>query len=273
MLCTECDSICLPVEEGYTCPKCGASFEQSFLPLIVETVEPATKARKEVKMKNILVTQTNISSVPIDWLCARYQRLKRRRKFDNQQDLNEMELIENYLQEIGKAELIGFFTSYEQMEMDIPVAMRQQYAPIVEHRLKEHYRHCQRKVWIEAAIPKANANLRAEPTKLTATYGNLAGVTGGGGIHNPIEASFIRAVEKIERLEQELVEIEERMEPMQKALLELDFEQLSLIEAKYFCREEPIDDTLINSFGWGRQKYYTVKKTALITLATTLKVI
>ncbi|RRJ63251.1 hypothetical protein EHV15_10215 [Paenibacillus oralis] len=74
-------------------------------------------------------------------------------------------------------------------------------------------------------------------------------------------------------MEQELQDLEERMYPMQKALLELDFEQLSLVEAKYFCREEPIDDALINSFGWGRQKYYTVKKTALITLATTLRVI
>lgn len=224
-------------------------------------------------MKNILVTQTNISSVPIDWLCARYQRLKRRRKNGNPQEIKEMELIEKYLENIGKAELIGLYTTVEQLEMDIPVAMRQQYAPIVEHRLREHYRHGQRKAWIEGMIPQATANLRAEPTKLTATYGNLAGVTGGGGIHNPIEASFMRAVEKIERLEQELRDLDERMHPMQKALLELDFEQQSLVEAKYFCREEPIDDALINSFGWGRQKYYTVKKTALITLATSLKVI
>ncbi|WP_110931589.1 hypothetical protein [Paenibacillus bouchesdurhonensis] len=55
-----------------------------------------------------------------------------------------------------KLELIGIgkysdSEDVKQLELDIPVALREQYQLIVEHRLKDHYQRMKRKNWLEAA--------------------------------------------------------------------------------------------------------------------------
>ncbi|MOA42676.1 hypothetical protein D3C78_1647460 [compost metagenome] len=63
------------------------------------------------------------------------------------------------------------------------------------------------------------------------------------------------------------------MYPLQKALQQLSYEQLQLVQAMYFVREKPKNDNLIETFGWGRQKFFDIKKTALIVLAESLRIV
>ncbi|WNS43864.1 hypothetical protein [Paenibacillus sp. MMS20-IR301] len=102
----------------------------------------------------------------------------------------------------------------------------------------------------------------------------LTGISIRSGIpHSSTEQAVMSMYDKAERLQDEIWEVEDQLYPMEKALRSLDPDQLMLIEVKYFCREEELDDYLMNEFNWYRAKYYQVKKTALILLAQSLRII
>lgn len=281
MICTFCGTNCTYRKDTtYECPTCGIIYHQAELELqdlidipVPDTVpnpktESLNQREEDDPMRSIQVTRTNIKFVSIDWLCVRYNKLRKKSLTPDVE--REMLLIEEHLKLEGKAELVGIFDSIEQLEMDIPVVMKDQYVPIVEELLKEHRHLKKRKEWLENSIPLL---VQPEIPSMTAGYGNITGVTGGGQFGSSIEQSVIRSVERTERKEAELREIESKMHPMEKALQELYPDQLQVIEAKYFPREEPKDEYLINKFTWSRTRYYEVKKAALIRLACSLKII
>lgn len=281
MICTYCGTNCMCKEDmSYECPNCDIVYQQAeleFKELVELSVHNTpipnalTQREEDDPMRSIQVTTTNIKFVSIDWLCVRYNKLRKQSLTSDVE--REMLLIEEHLKSQGKAELVGVFDSAEQLEMDIPVVMKEQYVPIVEELLKEHSHLQNRKNWLENCIPVAKVKSQPDIPNMVAGYGNVTGVTGGGEFRSSVEQSVIRSMERVERMEAELHEIESKMHPMEKALQELYPDQLQVIESKYFPREEPKDEYLISKFTWSRTRYYEVKKAALIRLACSLKII
>ncbi|WNS43863.1 hypothetical protein [Paenibacillus sp. MMS20-IR301] len=98
-------------------------------------------------MKNFQVTELNISLVPVDWLFARYQKLKKSVKITATVK-QELKIIKEYLKKTGKSSARAYDEELEQIEMNIPVAIRQQYVSIVEYRLKQYYQANNRINWL-----------------------------------------------------------------------------------------------------------------------------
>lgn len=94
-----------------------------------------------------------------------------------------------------------------------------------------------------------------------------------GGVSSPIEDAVMRPFSRAEKIKEELMNVEDRLYDMAHALSELTEPQLSLVSAKYLVRREPKDDQLMSVLGFGRQKYYEIKKTSLIRIAQELSVI
>ncbi|MBA9086528.1 hypothetical protein FHR92_003006 [Fontibacillus solani] len=277
MICPNCDHYCKPISEvTFRCGFCFKEYEQAELPLFIEMNSKVTRKISTLKggegdLRNLLVTEKNVRQVPIEWLCVRYSKIRKQLKVQTTPELvREIKIIVDYLDEINKSNLIEkhHFTETEQLEMDIPIALQKQYVPIVEYRLQEFYRMMQRKQWIECEIE----NSQTQSGRITASYGNISGVA-VGGIGSRTEDAVVRHYERIERFQQELSQIEEAMYPLQKALQQLSYEQLQLVQAMYFVREKPKNDILIETFGWGRQKFFDIKKTALIVLAESLRIV
>ncbi|ULO07161.1 hypothetical protein H1230_30200 [Paenibacillus sp. 19GGS1-52] len=222
-------------------------------------------------MKNFQVTELNISSVPVDWLYARYQRLQKGSKNKPSPALlQELEIIKRYLDKSGKSTCNEFQSpEVEQIELNIPIAIRQQYVSIVEYRLKEYYQLTKRKKWLEIEVRQ----LRPHEPKVTAAYDPTGVSARSGFAKSSTEQAVMNMFEKADKLEDELWEVEGQMYPVERALRSLNYEQLMLIESKYFCREEALDDYLMIKFNWYRAKYYSVKKTALILLAQSLRIV
>lgn len=268
-------------EDSFICENCGKRYEQMLLPFdcVVESKPKDKSEKKEGKpIKSIQVTKTNVSSIPVEWLYPRYLKLHKQMRTNGRPSIiREAEVIENHLKQLGKGDLIAGYedtsSTADQLEFAIPYTIRQQYQPIIEYRLKEYYTLLERKKMIECELPHVKNMRNIGATKVTASYGNLAGSSGGGLVESPIEKLFIRNDERVERMEQELSEIEEQLYPMHQALMKLTSEQLELIKKKFLVREEPIDYDLIIEGSWGRQKFYEIKTTALIRIAQVLKVI
>lgn len=221
-------------------------------------------------MKNFQVTELNISLVPVDWLFARYQKLKKSVKTTTSPAVQqELIIIKEHLEKTGKSSVSSCDEEVEQIEMNIPVAIRQQYVSIVEYRLKQYYQANKRKHWLDVELQK----VKPKEPKVTAGM-ELTGVSGRSGLpHSSTEHAVMSMFDRAERLQDEIWEVEDQLYPMEKAMRCLDPDQLMLIEAKYFCREEALDEYLMNNFNWYRAKYYQVKKTALILLAQSLRII
>ncbi|MEC0167398.1 hypothetical protein [Paenibacillus graminis] len=214
--------------------------------------------------KSFIVTETNISSVPHDWLFARYQRIERMLVHsDNPKLQKELELIRNHLQDDESTETV------EQLELDIPLAVREQYAPIVEYRLREYYELMQQKKSLEFLIQ----TIRPSEPKVTASYDSVGGSGSGGLTQSSTERAVMAMFHKIDRYQAEIKEVEEKMYPMQRAIRSLRNEQRMLIERKYLLREEPLDEQLMMELRWYRKKFYHVKKVALISLAQSLRIV
>lgn len=213
--------------------------------------------------KTFIVTETNISSVPHDWLYARYQRIERMLVHSENPKLHkELELIQNHLQANEPLEAV------EQLELDIPVAVREQYAPIVEYRLGEYYEMLQQRKKLELLIQTVRPN---EP-KVTASYGGIGGF-GGGMKSSSTEQAVMAMFSRVEQYQAEIRELDANIYPIQKAIRSLRYEQQILVEKKYLQPEVPLDEVLMNELRWYRKKYYQIKKVALIRLAHALRII
>ncbi|MEK4191458.1 hypothetical protein [Paenibacillus sp. FSL L8-0494] len=228
-------------------------------------------------MRSVQITKTNISSLPLDWIYIRYQRLQKScLKSEGETHSDELDLIREYFDLNGYAAIFGITnkSDADQMEMEIPTASRSQYVPIIENRLREHYRLTQRKHNLEQQLTDIlGAFYVLDLPKMTATYGNISGVQTRGGVSSPIEDAVMRPFSRAEKIKEELMNVEDRLYDMAHALSELTEPQLSLVSAKYLVRREPKDDQLMSVLGFGRQKYYEIKKTSLIRIAQELSVI
>lgn len=165
-------------------------------------------------------------------------------------------IIEEHLEKTGKSSISNCEVEVEKIEMNIPVAIRQQYVSIVEYRLRQYYQANKRKHWLNVELQK----VKPKEPKVTAEM-ELTAVSGRSGFpHSSTEHAVMSMFDRAERLQDEIWEVEDQLYPMEKAMRCLDPDQLMLIEAKYFCREEALDEYLMNNFNWYRAKYYLVKK-------------
>lgn len=268
MICLYCGKKCDEVDEHrFQCSTCNKEFEQSSWDFGLEETEGLPRGECG-GVKKFQVTELNISLVPVDWLFARYQKLKKSVKITAAVE-QELTIIKNHLEKTGKTSASTCTEEVEQIEMDIPVAIRQQYVSIVEYRLKQYYQDNKRINWLRSELMQ----IKPKEPKVTAGM-EVTGISARSGIpHSSTEQAVMSMYDKAERLQDEIWEVEDQLYPMEKALRSLDPDQLMLVEAKYFCRVEELDESLMNKFNWYRAKYYSVKKTALILLAQSLRII
>lgn len=222
------------------------------------------------KMRSIKITHNNVQAVSIEWLCVRYRKLQKQIKKEERPEwLHESSIIEDYFYKTGRSELLmkSKASSVEQMAI-MPVPTREEYVAIIEDLLREYYRKQLRMAELRIEIP--HARNRLDIPSMTASY---SGDPRSGGVSSTIEAIFIRAENRYERMVEELKDLSERIAPMDRALKELDYEQLEVITKKYFVRRNPLDEELIQKLQMGRQKFYELKKTAIIRIAHSLRMI
>ncbi|WP_168121907.1 hypothetical protein [Paenibacillus sp. HB172176] len=234
-------------------------------------VVPSAAERRRSHMRQFMVTERNIAEIPWDWLNLRYVKLKRWIRTSPQPKpewLLEYDLITDYLQQCDRLQHCQPDT--EQLTMDIQPVSRQSYVWLVEEKLREHHRLKVEHAWLTKAL--ADQSGRYE-TGTTARYGNLAP---GRSLEarSPVENRVLLLLSREERYQQELEELEADLLPLERILMyKLTADQRELIERKYFCREQPKDEELIQKFHVGRQKYYTMKKRAIHRIAYELKII
>lgn len=221
--------------------------------------------------RNVQVTELNQYSVPKDMLLHRLDRIKRMwTKQERPELVDEANLIINRLRELD----VDITTSSDQMEFDIPRTLREQYAGLVEDKLRKYRNQLRRKKRIEAQLPeKPYSVITPEIPRSTASYGNLSGVSARGGVHSSTEDAIFRPFDREERLRKELASLELEMEEMETALAKLYEPEWQVIENLYLTYPEPSNDELIYRFDWGRQKYYDNKRSALQSIASSFGII
>jgi hypothetical protein len=236
-------------------------------------------------MKNIKVTKRNIQHVPLEWIKYRYSKISKLLEQHSKEDdcslkdkaflLEELKIIENYLKSIQKEDLIekGYKKNkVEQLELDIPVILREEYLPLVQHHMLEYYRQLKRKEIIKEQIEYLRKS-SAAPSKITASYTPQIGST-ALSIKSSVETVVMEHEAKIERLLNELKDIDFFIQPISDALIRMTSDQMQVIEAKYSNGKRPEKDiVVISQLGWGKQKFYSIKPVTLIKIATELKII
>jgi hypothetical protein len=250
----------------------GSQMEQMAWFDDLPAVTPSSSAeRRRSNVRQFLVTERNIAEIPWDWLNLRYAKLKRWIRTSPQPKvewLQEYDIITVYLQQ--RERLQNCQPDGEQLTLEIQPISRQSYVWLVEERLREQHLLKVEHAWLSRAV--ADGEDRYE-TSTTALYGNLAP---GRSLEarSPVENRVMQFLSRDHRLRQQLEELESAMLPMDRILTyKLTADQRELIERKYFCREQPKDEELIQRLHVGRQKYYTIKKQALHRIAYELKII
>ncbi|PWW01194.1 ArpU family phage transcriptional regulator [Paenibacillus cellulosilyticus] len=248
----------------------GEAAEQLLIPLEPLAGSDVISAGKEdTKMRKLTVTKSNVTMVPLDWLCVRYAKLQKEIKKNPRDELlEESYIIATQLQAMGMNELVKQErpTLEDQLEL-IPLPQKEEYVPVVCSLLREHYRRQLRMTSLEQQL---KLSPKLEYPSMTASY---SGMPRGGAAASPLEAAFVRQENRLEMLQWELDELASRMYPMNRALDTLSLEQMEIIQQKYLVRREPKDDRLIDEIGIGRQKFYLLKSTAFIRIASSLHLI
>ncbi|WP_336775386.1 hypothetical protein [Paenibacillus sp. MMO-58] len=215
-------------------------------------------------MRNIEITDQNVTLIPMDWLLIRYQKLNKKIKqpLVDAKILSEYAIIERYLAEKGH---------FEQLELNLPRPKREEYVGVTELMLKEYYRLQRRKERLEQEWEYQNRTCTPAETSTTASYN---GGGGSGVISKPVEKAVLQPLERLENIEREIDSISNRLAPIERALQALDYDQMRIIKAKYFVTEKKNDQVLYEEeLFLNRQKYYELKKTAIITIAQALRII
>ncbi|GMK47517.1 hypothetical protein PghCCS26_46470 [Paenibacillus glycanilyticus] len=216
-------------------------------------------------MRNIEITDKNVTLIPMDWLLIRYQKLNKKIKqpLVDAKILSEHAVIERYLADKGH---------FEQLELNLPRPKREEYVGVTEQMLKEYYRLQRRKERLEQEWEYLSKTCTPAETKITASYNGGGG--GAGLISKPVEKAVLQPLDRLENIEREIYGISNRLAPMERALQALDYDQLRIITAKYFVTEKKKDQVLYEEeLFLNRQKYYELKKTAIITIAQALRII
>lgn len=220
----------------------------------------------ELLSRNFIVTDRNIGAVPKPALIARCNRIKRtlNKSASNEKPelRTELTLIVEYLGE-------EVTTLSDQLELDIPQNVREQYVPLIETRLGEHRVLRKRLARLKSQLP---TSYNPVESKVTASYGNLSGVN-SGGVHSSTEAAVLHPFEQEERILKEIKQIEEAIYPMERILEWLNEDQQELINERYLMDSNEKDYLVKERLGWSRTKYYDVKGAALIQIASSLRII
>lgn len=228
------------------------------------------------RMRNIRVTQRNASEVPLDWLHVRYRRLTRwiqeTSKPKPEWEL-ERSVIKEELEVRGRLELIQQQEAVQlELGLDVAVIHRNDYVPIVEERLREHYSMSRELAWLSQMPERYSDNMEGSK-HLVASYG-LARGNRTSGYANPVEDRVMRDLEQQELRQIRIKHLQKRMLPL-TTILETKLTELqhTLISMKYLTRESPKDEYLMLKLSVGRQKYYNLKKQALQRIAYELGLI
>lgn len=227
--------------------------------------------RRRSHVRKYEVTKRNITEIPLDWLSLRYAKLRRWIRTSPEPKaewLAEYDLITDHLKERNLQQLEG-----EQLALDIELVKRESYVWIVEDKLRMHYQNKVRYAWVANTLDIQSLNEDRYETSLTAQYGNLA--PGRSlDVRSSVENRVMKMLARDGQMRIELSELESVIRPIERILqYKLTADQRALIESKYFCREQPKDEELIQKFHIGRQKYYTIKKQALLKMAYELRII
>ncbi|GBG09345.1 hypothetical protein PAT3040_03989 [Paenibacillus agaridevorans] len=235
------------------------------------TMASSPAERRRSNIRQFLVTERNIAEIPWDWLNLRYTKLKRWIRTSPQPKaewLEEYDIITDYLQRCDR--LQNCQPEGEQLTMAMEPVSRHSYVWLVEERLREQHRLRVEHAWLSKAVKEADDRYE---TCTTALYGNLAP---GRSLdaRSPVENRVMQLLMRDNRLQHQLEELEFAMLPIERIMrYKLSADQRELIERKYFYREQPKDEELIQRLHVGRQKYYTIKKQALNRIAYELKII
>lgn len=209
-------------------------------------------------MRNFTVTASNVGEVPLDWLLTRYYRLKR--KIDVSKEMEkEVKIIKEYFQA----------RNLQLPEEDNAHEIRKKFAPIVEYRLREYPQLLSRKAWVKESIEFITKNVNG--------YGNGHRFdqpgAGTGNVVSKVEREILAREDTLKRLNSELLELDERIYPIVKAMSELNSEEHELVRLKYLSGSEKSDLLVMETMLLNRQKYYLMKKSVLTKIAESLEII
>jgi len=225
-------------------------------------------------MRNIEITNDNVATVPRDLIVHRYKKIKRCLSSKHlhllpahrQEYENEMQLIQQHIFDTGSGHLLA----EQETMLEITIPKKATYAAIVEDKLRSYFILSLRSEEIRRKLLKGPVEIVFPGC--TSSY-NFDTVSGTNSYTSSTERSIMRPVELTERLEEELKDLSLRMEPIERALNKLSIDQRELIEAKYLVKREPKDDKLMQDLNYGRDKYYKLKKSAIVKLATSFNLI
>jgi len=227
-------------------------------------------------MDNIIVTELNIYATPKFWLITRYGLLRTLVKIDNNNydEVKEMEIIENYLSKHGGSNIIETYNAMgDQVGKDLPNILRKQYEPIVEERLIEYFMRRKRRAKLYAEISQEQSRpWTINMPSVTASYEAVGG--GSGGLpSSSTEKAVMRAMDRIDRLEDEVNNLDILLGPMESVFGELKDEQARMLEYLYDSNEKETDDYVINKLNCTRKKFYLLKKETLFKVAELMRLI
>lgn len=211
------------------------------------------------------VTTINVTSIPVDLLTTHLSNLRKRklkasgaRRAELQK---EMELVFEQLKSLG-------VTAHEQTELAIPYVEKQEYASLVENSCREHYR---KRVRMQKLINERTSISNTHETKISATYNNAVVMT--GFVSSKVEQALLLKEERITEISVMLKTIEKEIRPMETALELLNYDERQLIEAKLYHNDIVKDFEAMSELYLTRYKFYELKRSAYLKLATYLKYI
>lgn len=235
-------------------------------------------------MKQIEVTVQNVSHVPIHALLQRFNKLKRslasKKAMWDDSYRSEMEseinLIRNHFKEKGAEGLLA-----EQIVMPgMPIPKTDTYKPIVMTKLRRHNIQLKRANELEQEMKRLGENIVSCNVEIIfpAITSNYGGGGGGWSEYKGSEKAIVQPIEQMERkldtYSFELSLIQPVIDEMNRALSTLDVEEREIIEKKYLkSQREPLDHVVISTLHFEKDKYYEVKKSAILKIANFFKLI
>lgn len=107
-----------------------------------------------------------------------------------------------------------------------------------------------------------------------AQYGELHGVAAGAESYkSKTERAVIKAEERAERAKEELAQLDNEMEPIERALESLTEQELMYIELKYFNDKKLMVVDLMVEMDVKKSRFHDIQKQAYIKIAESLKIL
>lgn len=229
--------------------------------------------------KSFVVTPKNIKHYSSDMLVKRYRSLIRTMK-KKEEIYDPLELGESYAKLRDESQLIFTFMANKQAEHLLAEQMtfpgmenpsRNEYVALVKKKLSDHYIRLQRIEELEKKLAEG-VQIFIPSSSCVASYG---GEGGGRSSNQSVSERLIIQADTIERnWEIELEDTKLRIQPMLRALQQLDEDERLIIEHKFLQSINPKKDiVVIQETHIARRTYYEKKPDALFKLADALSLI